>query len=349
MALSLKTDGHNVTESANGVEALDAMVKTKAIGNPFDLLVCDIQMPVMTGEELLAKLKELRATLPTIVITGYGEKELLIRLMRLGCSDFVDKPFEPMMLCNKVESMLADSKIAHNDTVRRERLAIIGEKTIHTAHDLNNMLGGVIGYADRALDDLEPDHPIRKRLEKLIAESSRAAQICKGLLDNYRNAQDSFLISTEINSLVARVCALLQDIAPGNIMVTAATLAHPIWLKADAERIQQALLNLGFNAFEAMGNNGVLFISITEADAVRPSLPSYRRHCVILSVGDTGNGFPPDKQNHPFDDGSTSRKGGYGLGLNIVRKIVEQEHNGWISVESSLGKGTKFTLYFPTE
>lgn len=109
IALSLKTDGYDVTEAADGAEALEAVVRMKSAGMPFDLLVCDIQMPIMDGEELLVKLKEIRALPPTLAITGYGEKELIVRLMRAGCRGYVDKPFDPDTLCAQVAAMLADS------------------------------------------------------------------------------------------------------------------------------------------------------------------------------------------------------------------------------------------------
>jgi signal transduction histidine kinase len=349
IALSLKTSGYDIAETGNGVDALQAIIQMKSAGTPFDLLVCDIQMPRMTGEELLVKLKELRATLPTLVITGFGEKELLVRLLRAGCRDFVDKPFEPDALCRQVNAMLAESADISHEVKRREHLASIGEKVVQTAHDLNSIIDGALGYAESALDELEPGHPIRRRLEKLMATSNRAAEICRNLLSGHRAAEESFRIATEITSLAARAAAVLEDIAPENIIVTANAPDGPVWLSADGERLQQALLNLGFNAFAAMERNGQLTISVASERAARPGPESLEQACVVLSVRDTGKGLLPGEMGRIFKEGHEARAYGFGLGLGIVKKIIENEHHGWITVESEPGKGTLFTLYLPIE
>ena len=346
IALSLKTNGYEVTETVNGMDALEVIIRMKNSDTPFDLLVCDIQMPKMSGEELLAKLKTLRVILPALVITGYGEKELLVRLMRVGCRDFMDKPFEPDTLCTKVAVMLADCQDLSFETRRKEHLAAIGEKTLQTVHDLNNILSGAIGYADLALEEIEPKHPIRHRLEKMITTSSRAAEICKKLLCNYRTAKDSFRIKTEINSLTARVEALLRDIAPENVTVKATTLEQPVWLTADGERLQQALLNLGLNAFNAMPKGGKLILSVSQQQANFPGSNSTEEACIVLTVCDTGIGITEEKMANLFEESNTTRSDDCGLGLSIVKQIVEQEHEGWIVMKSEPGKGTCFSLFF---
>lgn len=349
IALSLRIDGYEVTETANGIDALQAVVNGKNAGFPFDLLVCDYQMPRMTGEELLIKLKELRASLPTLIITGYGEKQLLVRLLRAGCRDFIDKPFEPEALCRRAKEILADTADMSAETRLKEHFARIGERTLQTVHDLNNIIGGTMGYADQALEELEPDHPIRRRIEKLLATSGRAAEICRGLLASHRKVEESFRVATEINSLIARIGTLLQDLAPENVTVTAANIGHPVWLRADAERLQQALLNLGFNAFAAMSHGGVLSISVERKPASRPGLQKRKQPCLVLSVHNTGGGIPAEKTDRLFEEGFTSRPDGFGFGLSIVKNIVEYEHHGWITVHSEPGKGTLFSLFFPIE
>jgi signal transduction histidine kinase len=347
--LSLKTNGYEVAEAADGVEALQTIMKCRIAGMPFDLLVCDYLMPRMTGEELLVKLKEHHAILPTLVMTGYGEKELLVRLLRAGCSAFIDKPFESSALCGQVAAMLAESSETLREMRRRDRLALIGERTRQTAHDLNNIIGGALGYADMALDKLEPDHPARFMVDKLVATSSRAAEICMNLLGYQRATGESSRLKTEINSLVARVGTLLQDIAPENITVTSSTLGQPVWFSADSERLQQALLNLGFNAFAAMKEGGQLTISLAQDRVARSTFQGAEQPCVILSIRDTGNGLSLDNMEHLFKEGFTNRENGFGIGLTIVKNIVEIEHNGWIEVASEIGKGTLFKLYFPVE
>jgi len=349
IALALRTDGHEVAEAGNGLDALQAIVAGKSAGAPFDLLICDYQMPRMTGEELLVKLRKVRAVLPTLIMTGYSEKELLVRLMRAGCRDFIDKPFEPSHLCQQIRDILADTADDALEARRKEYLALMGEKTIQTAHDLNNILSGAIGCADMALGELEHGHPLRRRIEKLLATSNRGAEICRNLLKSHRAAEDSFRVTTEINSLAARIAAVLEDVAPENVRIGAVTLDRPVWLSADAERLQQALLNLGFNAIASMPTGGNLTISVAYSVAARPGLGGREQPCVVLSVRDTGHGLPPQMKERLFENRPANREDGHGFGLGIVKKIVEFEHGGWMAVEPEWGKGTTFSLYFPTE
>jgi signal transduction histidine kinase len=299
-------------------------------------------MPKMTGEELLQKLAELSISLPTIIITGYGEKELLIRLMRSGCRDFIDKPFEPELLCKRVSAVLSSADVVTTEKRRKNYLTVIGERTIQTAHDLNNMLGLITGHTDIALGEIGSDHPTRNRLQKIIASSARAADICKQLLSAHHTLESSSLIATEMNSLISRVGAILSDIAPVNVVISVTPLDHLVWMNANSERLQQALLNLGLNAFAALPDGGNVSISIVECAAthVRPS--GEEQNCVVISVADNGCGMPDDTMDKLF-------KKGLGSGLSIVKEIVESEHGGVIRVESEYGKGSVFRLFFPLE
>jgi len=87
--------GHNPVCAQNGSEALELLLERHSASEPFDLMLCDLQMPVITGEELIVKMKQRRINTPVLVITGVGDKESVVRLMRLGCRDFIDKPFSP--------------------------------------------------------------------------------------------------------------------------------------------------------------------------------------------------------------------------------------------------------------
>jgi FixJ family two-component response regulator len=312
IALSLKTIGYEVIESSNGADALQEIIKADTNQTPFDCFICDVQMPKMTGEEVLQKLTELSISLPTIIITGYGEKELLIRLMRAGCRDFIDKPFEPDLLCNRVTAILSSAEVVTTEKRRINCLAAIGERTLQTAHDLNNMLGLITGHTDMALGEIGSDHPTRNRLQKIIASSARAADICKKLLSAHPTLESTSLIATEMNSLISRVGVILTDIAPVNVDVSAMPLDHVLWMKANSERLQQALLNLGLNAFAALPDGGNVSISIVECAATHVSPSGEELNCVVISVADNGCGIPGDIMDKLF-------KKGLGSGLSIVK------------------------------
>ena len=98
--------GYKVTKTKSGIEALKIILAYHNEGNPVDLLITDIQMAGMTGEELITAVRQFDPKLPVLVITGFGYKELVIRLLRLGCSDYIDKPFGPSQIEEHVENLL---------------------------------------------------------------------------------------------------------------------------------------------------------------------------------------------------------------------------------------------------
>lgn len=106
IALALEIEGYEVTKASNGLDALQAIMNSKSTGIPFNLLVCDINMPKLTGVDLIVNLKEIGATLPVVMISGNCEKKQLVRLMNVGSWDFINKPFEPDELCKKVAAMM---------------------------------------------------------------------------------------------------------------------------------------------------------------------------------------------------------------------------------------------------
>lgn len=102
LSVTLSKRGYKVTLAENGQEALEKIIALKAAGTPPDLLLTDIRMPGMSGIELIDRLKKLDVSLPVFVITGYGDKDMVVELMRRGCSDFIDKPFSPPDLLGRL-------------------------------------------------------------------------------------------------------------------------------------------------------------------------------------------------------------------------------------------------------
>ncbi|MBI9072405.1 MAG: SpoIIE family protein phosphatase [Melioribacteraceae bacterium] len=106
LSFVLKGEDYSVTAVADGEQAYNEIIKSiEERSGQIDLIISDIQMPHMTGLELIKKLYDEKIEIPTIVITAFGEKEMLIDLMRLGCSDYLDKPFEPEEIIQKVEEV----------------------------------------------------------------------------------------------------------------------------------------------------------------------------------------------------------------------------------------------------
>ena len=108
MGLYLKVSGYEVVSANNGLEAFEMVSESVAQAKPFDLIVTDINMPKMSGMEFLDKLKSAKISCPVLAITGYGNKAMIIKLMRKGCDDYLDKPFEPEEFLERVHVMLRE-------------------------------------------------------------------------------------------------------------------------------------------------------------------------------------------------------------------------------------------------
>ena len=106
MRFILEVANHKVTTAENGQEALGKILKAKNNGRPVDLLITDIQMPCLTGLELIDELNRLGIDIPILVITGYGNEELVMELTRKGCNQYLDKPIDDEELVERVAMLL---------------------------------------------------------------------------------------------------------------------------------------------------------------------------------------------------------------------------------------------------
>lgn len=223
-----------------------------------------------------------------------------------------------------------------------QKLTALGELVSTTTHEFNNVLMTIINYAQLGLrhkDEATRD----KALEKILAAGQRAAKITNSVLGVARNRSNSFE-STDLERLVNESLVLLErEMSKYRIRVETQFGKVPeAW--AIGNQIQQVLLNLLINARQAMSGGGTLIIKL-EYDSVADM--------VDLVVRDTGCGIAPDHLQKIFDPYFTTKsgpddsgRGGTGLGLASCRSIIEA-HRGRIRVESTVGRGTAFTIKLP--
>lgn len=223
-----------------------------------------------------------------------------------------------------------------------QKMTALGELVSTTTHEFNNVLMTIMNYAQMGLrhkDEATRD----KALDKILTASKRAAKITNAVLGMARNRSESFE-PTNLAAIIDESLVLLErEMSKYKIHVETQLNTVPDVL-AVANQIQQVLLNLLINARQAMPNGGTLLIKL-EHDAAN--------QMVDLVVRDNGVGIPLEKLPRIFDPYYTTKKGpdesgkgGTGLGLSSCRTIIEA-HQGRIRVESSVGKGTAFTIKLP--
>jgi len=243
---------------------------------------------------------------------------------------------------SEVEQLQQQLKVLQAQLQQAQKMTAVGELVSTTTHEFNNVLMTVINYAKMGLrhrDDATRD----KALDKILSAANRAARITKSVLGMARNRRDA-LEATDLTALLEETLVLLErEMHKYRITVDKQWGDVPPAL-VNGNQIQQVLLNLLINARQAMPRGGTLMLSLAhDAEA----------KMVDLVVRDTGCGIPPDRLAQIFDPFYSTKngpdesgKGGTGLGLAMCRDIIEA-HRGRIRVESTVGKGTAFTLRLP--
>jgi PAS domain S-box-containing protein len=231
------------------------------------------------------------------------------------------------------------------------KMDAIGRLAGGVAHDFNNMLTTILGYADLLMTRMEPDNPYRGDIEEIHKSGQRAAALTRQLLAFGRRqvAQPKVV---ELNSVVSDVDNMLRKLLGENVelkMVLTPDLGHT---RADGSQLQQVIVNLAMNARDAMPTGGKFRIETVNVDLDENRdnfyIPVRPGRYVMLAAADTGTGLTPDAREHLFEPFFTTKpKGmGTGLGLSTVYGVVKQS-GGTIAVDTEEGKGTTMRLYFP--
>ena len=235
-----------------------------------------------------------------------------------------------------------------------QRMESIGRLAGGVAHEVNNMMMVVLGFADLLAQTTELTDEHRSDIGQITAAAERAAAMSRQLLA-FGRQQVLRPATVDMNQLVGRVLKLVRPLLEPTVTIrTELTELAGSGVYADAGQIEQALLNLALNARDAMPNGGELRISTT-LDRVPPEVATYHlgfelpdSPFVILSVSDGGVGMDAETLAHAFDPFFTTKPTGKGTGLGLatVYGIVKQS-GGYVWAESDPGRGTTVTLCLP--
>jgi len=132
----LEDEGYELTTVSNGKAAFEQIQTSFQNGHMFDLLITDIQMPGLNGLQLIKSISQAGINLPIIVMTGYGDKQTLIELLRLGCDDFLSKPFEPDDVCKKVQEIL--DKVEAHKAQEEKKYAELIKQNIDLSREIDS-------------------------------------------------------------------------------------------------------------------------------------------------------------------------------------------------------------------
>jgi two-component system, NtrC family, sensor kinase len=227
----------------------------------------------------------------------------------------------------------------HQQIMKSERLATLGQLAAGVAHEINNPLGAILMYSHLSLEEMGAEDVRRKNLQKVVAEATRCKDIVRGLLDFARQSEPN-VAESSANDILKRTLSLLQN-QPSfqNIKITTALSPSLPPAIMDGSQIQQVFTNIILNAAEAMAGAGELTItSRVAADG----------ESIEIEFTDTGCGIPRENLEKIFDPFFSTKEVGRGTGLGLaVSYGIIARHKGTIEVKSELGKGTTFRIFLP--
>ena len=284
------------------------------------------------------------------------------KALDLGAYDFLNKPVVREEMIARLQGALRlkayraelekKSLILEKQLIQSQKMEVVGLLAAGVAHDLNNILTMITGYADLAARkfSLETDTGIVEMIKKIGAVSTRAGRITQQILKVSRQTAVS-AGSCAISAILEECIETLKMAMTPGVRIEFENQTTDGYIEADSSQMYQVFMNLFINGVQAMGDTGVLTVRLSEGEtgsffpgATNPVTPG---RMVKVEVSDTGPGMDETTKQRIFDPFFTTKESkGTGLGLSVTQRIVIN-HGGSITVESSPGKGSTFAVYVP--
>ncbi|MEQ8172479.1 MAG: response regulator [Candidatus Eremiobacterota bacterium] len=326
-----------------------------------DIIILDIVMPEMDGYQVCTVLKEHEKIrdIPVIFMSALSDTENILKGFDAGGVDYITKPIHYQEAVARISTHLKlrymeEERIKMKEKLKeKEKLESLALMAGGIAHNYNNILTGILGYAEFALIELPSDSRVRESIQEVIKSGRRAAEITKEIF-LYAEGGNFIMGDTDLTVMIKQIEGLLGLSVPGNCKLIY-NLSYDIpFIYGNSTIISHMLINLMTNASDAIGNrNG----TITLRTGVKECSEEYLSTCyvsknlspgfyVFLEVEDNGCGMKEEIKHRIFDPFFTTRREGRGLGLASVYGIMKI-HKGTITVKSEEGEGTSMTLLFP--
>ena len=337
-----------------GLEALSAVA--------FDVVLLDLSLPDSSGLDTLAVIQAGYSHTPVVVLTGLDDDILAVEAVRRGAQDFLVKGNINADLLSRSIRYSIERKNAEKEKnqlqlklAQAQKMEAIGTLAGGVAHDLNNVLTGLINYPELLLKKMEKNSPYRENILKIKRSGEKAASIVQDLLTLARRGASVAKVANIENTvreyLISPECEKLRQFHP-EVLIKTDFEENLLNILGSPVHLAQTVMNLVSNAAESMPDGGEILISTKNIYIDSPSKEHdglKQGNYAVLTVSDTGIGMTPDDIKRIFEPFYTKKvmgRSGTGLGLAVVWGTIK-DHNGHIDVKSTVGEGTTFTLYFP--
>ncbi|NJD91541.1 MAG: HAMP domain-containing protein [Geobacter sp.] len=238
---------------------------------------------------------------------------------------------------NRMTEIIQRNRTMEATLAQQGKMASLGVLSSGVAHEINNPLGVILGYAAYLEGKMSEDDPGYKYIHEIKRESKRCKKIVQDLL-NYARTPKPKRVATDINALLEQIVDFAANHTDMHGVKVVMELDRSLaTLLLDGDQMRQVAINLILNAGSAMGQGGVLTVTTARKEGM-----------AVISFRDNGSGIPAEDLDKIFEPFFTTKEKGTGLGLAITKQIIEQ-HQGKISVESQIGEGTNITVWLPFE
>ena len=246
---------------------------------------------------------------------------------------------------------ITDRKTAQEQLLRAQRMESIGTLAGGIAHDMNNILSPILMAADM-IEIENADEKSARWLGMIRENAARGAELIKQVL-TFARGMAGERITVQLKHIVKDLAAVLKETFPKSIAIKFEVEPELWTISADPTQIHQILMNLCINARDAMRQGGTITLGarnvVLDENYARIHIDAAAGPFVLITVSDTGTGMAKDVQQRIFDPFFTTKSVGEGTGLGLSTALtLVKSHGGFMNVYSEPGKGTQFSIYFPS-
>ena len=246
---------------------------------------------------------------------------------------------------------VTERRLLEEQYQQAQKMEAVGQLAAGVAHDFNNLLTAILGYCELLLADLDPNDPRQPDIAEIEKAGARAAGLTRQLLA-FSRKQIIEPTLLDLNAIVDDMRAMLGRLIGEDVKVVLALGPELACVKADRGQVEQIVMNLAVNARDAMPRGGTLTIETATVDVDEPNektrLSVTPGPYVVLTVTDTGTGIAPEVRARLFEPFFTTKEPGTGTGLGLATVLgIVKQSGGSVHVDSEVGRGTSFKVYFP--
>ncbi len=247
---------------------------------------------------------------------------------------------------------LEELQLAQGQLLQAQKMEAVGRLAGGVAHDFNNLLTAITGYTDLTLRGLDDEHKLKPHVQEVKKAAERAAGLTRQLLA-FSRRQPLAPQVLSLGEVVGNMNAMLRRLIGEDIELVTDVGPDLPGVKADAGQLEQVIVNMAVNARDAMSSGGKLTLRASAVDVTEDTLgdctDARPGAYVRLTIEDNGEGIPDDVRARIFEPFFTTKARGEGTGLGLAGAYgIVCQHEGWIDVDSEVGKGTAFHIHIPT-